>query len=392
MNIFKISLYMALESIMLNKLRSLLTMIGIVIGMASVVVVYAVCSGGRDSVIEEVKKLGPNLIAVYRNDGAMTKEDVQTIIREVPLLKNPAPVKYQQTFIKLSKEIEDISIMGCTPAYQKVRNIELLMGRFIQPDDCKNYRKVAVLDEETKDKLFPNKNPIGEKIKLFGIKFRIIGVLKRKERKENNLAEQFANTEPTMIPLSVMQRITDKRYISILFATVENEQQMSMAAEQIKNTLLKRHQEIKKFHIFTSEEVRKIINEISNTLVISAAIIAIVSLLVGGIGIMNIMLVSVTERIKEIGIRKALGAKYKDILIQFLIEAGSISGIGGIAGTIIGIISAIIIAKFVGWPPLISVELVIFAFFFSVSVGIAFGLYPADKAAKLDPTEALRHE
>lgn len=388
--IWKQSLKMALRALSVNKLRSILTIIGIAIGIASVVVIYAICLGGRKVIISQINQLGPNLVAVYQAGGTLENDDVEEIKRGLrDEIIYSAPVLYYSGKIEYKGKIRYMNVMGTTPEYRFVRNVKLSKGEFLKDKDQIQANRVCVLDEETKEEFFKGIEPIGEKIKIEGFRFDVVGVM---EKKSGNIWEEFANKEPTIVPISVIQKFIRKKRLQVLFLQIKDLKDVENISYRIKEILKRKYANIDNFKIFTLKDAIGMVDKVTKTLIIISSSVAGISLLVGGIGIMNIMLVTVVERTKEIGLRKATGARTKDILLQFLIEAGCISGIGGIIGIIIGVAGGYIAAKLAKWEAIISYEMIVFTFLFSIIVGVFFGLYPARKAAKLEPTEALRYE
>jgi putative ABC transport system permease protein len=279
--------------------------------------------------------------------------------------------------------------MGTTAGYEKIRNTEIFKGRFINKDDLNNRRRVCILDEDTVKELFGEEDAIGKKVKIGFFTYSVIGVVKTKT---SSFTEIIQEKQPTILPISVVQKFTQDKYVPLIFAQAKSYESIDNAVSQIKDVLQRKGITQESIKIQTLKDVIEAIQKIVRILSLIIGGVASVSLLVGGVGIMNIMFVSVIERTREIGIRKAIGARKKDLLLQFLIEAVSISTMGGIIGIILGIIIANISASFAKWPPIVKPKSVILAFIFSFSVGIFFGVYPAYKAANLNPVEALRYE
>jgi putative ABC transport system permease protein len=343
---------MAIRALSANKLRSILTIIGVAIGIASVVVIYAICLGGRKVIISQINQLGPNLVAVYQAGGTLKNDDVEEIVRGCGNeIIYSAPVLYYYGKIEYKGKIRYMNIMGTTPEYKFVRNVELSKGEFLKDKDEKQANRVCVLDEETKEEFFKETEIIGEKIKIEGFKFEVVGMMKKKS---GNIWEEFANKEPTIVPLSVIQKFIRRKELQILFLQIKDLKDVEKVSYRIKEILKRKYTNIDNLKVFTLKDAIGMVDKVTKTLIIISSSVAGISLLVGGIGIMNIMLVSVTERTKEIGLRKATGARTKDILLQFLIEAGCISGIGGIIGIIIGVAGGYIAAKLARWEAIIS--------------------------------------
>lgn len=394
------SLIIALENLWGNKTRSILTMLGMVIGVAAIVLIFAIGKGGQLLIVKELELFGSNLIVVQREERkefnslkperpqGLTSKDAEEIVRGCPEVVNAAPVIYYTLQISKGKKIRLAWIMGTTPGYSEARRTELLYGRFLTEEDLEKRSKVCILDDELSNELFGSIDPIGEKVKIGFFTFKVIGVSKKKV---SSISEVIQERQPTVIPMTVLEKISGIKDVPMIFAQAESYSKVEEATREIRELLSKRmpQDEVK---ITTLKDLLKTINKIINIVSLIVGSIAAISLIVGGIGIMNIMLVSVTERTREIGIRIATGARRKDILLQFLIESSSMSGFGGILGILLGVAGSILVAQFAKWPPVVTSYSIILAFCFSVAVGITFGLYPANKAAKLDPVEALRYE
>lgn len=393
------SIRTALEGIWANKMRSALTMLGIIIGVAAVIAVIAIGEGGRASVMTSLEGMGTNLFVVYpssRNSETpltrrdmVTLEDIEGVRSIIPTLKAVAPTAWQTTMTQYGKEKQRTNIISTTGDYAAIRNLNLLEGRFLTDDEDKSKRRVIVINEELAKAFFPGKSSLGKQIYLMSTPFTVIGVIK------NDPAAPFGMSgEPpkeAAIPLGTAQTIFGFLRIQIEGQTY-NKEEVQETIDQVVKLLHKRHQNEDKYRGWSLDQEAATANQILGVVALVVGSIAGISLLVGGIGVMNIMLVSVTERTREIGIRMALGATRKDILIQFLIEAVVICVIGGIIGTIIGVGGAFIVAMIAQWPPLVSVRTILVAFAFSATIGIFFGIYPANKASKLDPIDALRYE
>ena len=388
---------MALEGIWVNKLRSTLTMLGIIIGVAAVIAVVAIGQGGQAAVIASLEKMGTNLFSVWprSNDNErvtvadlITIQDVEVIKNSATAVKYISPVHNRIFPIKNGKKTRRTSVYGIWPDYQEIRNIEIERGRFINEADEQGGRRVIVLESELATHLFGHEDPIMQQVDFNGIPLTVIGITKSEKSflmGPNQMVEAY-------IPFSTLATAIRYPYVSYIEASAISRDQTELAIEQTKRILHHRHRNKDKYHAFNMQQEMNQANQIMGILQLIVGSIAAISLLVGGIGVMNIMLVSVTERTREIGIRKALGAQHSDIMLQFLIEAVIICLIGGGFGILLGVSGSIIVAKIANWPPLVSPVTILIAFVFSAAIGIFFGLYPANKAAKLDPIEALRYE
>ena len=390
-----------------NKLRSGLTMLGIIIGVAAVIAMVSITEGARRRINQQIEGLGSNLLMVLpekssemakRKQGksrGLTYGDAFDI-SEVFWVKNVAPCVTVKAKLKHLKRDCDAAIEGTTPVYQEIRNFYVQNGRFISPGDMEGCRQTVVIGNTIKDVLFGENNPIGKEIKIGKDRFVVVGVMEEKGQ------VAFVNfNEKVFIPITTaMKKFAGTDSISNLQVQIINRKATKKAMAKIREILLTRHQQVLDFRLVSQEEFLKTIEQTTLTFKLMLGGIAAISLLVGGIGIMNIMLVSVTERTREIGIRKAVGADRGDILGQFLVESVIVSFIGGMIGIFLGIFLGFAICNILAssvplageWPMVISFTSIAIGFLFSVTVGIFFGIYPAYKASGLDPVDALRHE
>ncbi len=392
------SLWVALESLWANKLRSFLTTLGIIIGVGAVIAVVAIGQGGQAMVVQEIRSLGTDLVLVVsvpREDerGRMDMKyleaaDLEDIESKVPSVLSLSPeVSFEmQVWYGSSRFSEQVT--GVSDAFQVVRDIEMEDGQFLRPRDIERRARVAVLGREIASELFPGGDYIGNTVYLDGLKYTVIGVMA--PRKRGMFMGDEVDDRSILIPYTTLQRLTGTERIDILFVKA-HPGRAHVAAQEIEEVLEARHGE-GYFELVTLEQAIEAVERVTGILTTVVAGVAAVALLVGGIGIMNIMLVSVTERTREIGLRKAIGAKRSDILWQFIIEAVVLSGTGGILGIAFGAMMVEIASMVMGLPSLVSPGAVVMAFSFSALVGIVFGVYPASKAANLDPIDALRYE
>ncbi|MGE5381267.1 MAG: ABC transporter permease [Methylocystaceae bacterium] len=386
----------ALESIRGHKLRSFLTTLGIVIGIAAVITVMAVGQGGRAMLVSEMEKLGSNLFVIYvnYNDGSewrpwdITEADVRMLKQAIPEISYVAPVSYNSMKIRGSYGEDGYRIYGTSESFAMVRKLQLQRGRFFTDQENKSGRRVAVLDNQAATKLFKNEEAVGQTVLIEGNPVLVIGVLKKEESSMIN----FESDSIVYLPRSVLSEITGWDSISELECSAVSKDQVTVALQRAQRLMERRHNAPGHYAGFSMEKEMQSANRITGIMTLIIGAIAAISLIVGGIGVMNIMLVSVSERTREIGIRMALGAKRRDILIQFLIEAVVLCFIGGIIGISLGYGGAYIIAKIAKWPPLVSWGTVALACGFSALVGVIFGLLPANQASRLDPIEALRRD
>ncbi len=398
------SVRIAMRAMASNPLRSLLTMLGVIIGVGAVVAMVAIGQGARASVTQQVQALGSNLLTVFagtaqfggvsRGDSVrtLTLEDAEAIRAGVPRAIGISAEFSRQAQVVFRAENTTTQVSGVTPEFQTVRNFRPAKGQFFTEEEMRARAKVAVVGRTVATRLFGDVEPIGQRIKIRGITFDVIGVMEEKG------ATAFSDRDDVVfVPLLTAQRrlfgVTHVRTIHVQVATAE---EMTEAQAALTEVLRARHRlgpaEENDFTIRSQADILQAFTGVSQTMTVLLGGIAAVSLIVGGIGIMNIMLVSVTERTREIGIRKAVGARRRDILLQFLVESIALSVTGGVIGIGVGVIGSRLISQFAGWATLLSVQAIAMAFSFAVAVGVFFGLYPARRAASLDPIDALRHE
>jgi len=399
----------ALESLTANKLRAALTILGIVIGVASVIAMLAVGAGAQDTIIGSISGIGTNLLFVFqgnlqqdiRNEQPLTMGDVLAFsdVFQAPHIEDIAPTITGNIGVVHEGESTTVELRGVTPEFESVRNYDLIEGDFITDDNVNGRASVALLGPEVADKLFGRRKFLtGETIRIDGQPFRVIGVLEAKGGGSFGSQDNVVLVPITTARVRLLNRERD--HVDVVFVQAIDADSVPLVYEEIAQILRTRHRTelgADDFTIFTQEDFLSLAGTITNVFTIFLGGIAAISLLVGGIGIMNIMLVSVTERTKEIGLRKAVGAKKADILIQFLTESIMLSLFGGIIGIIFGwIISAVVgrIAAASGTPfsPAVGLDAILLATIFSTAVGLFFGIYPANRAANLEPVEALRYE
>ena len=397
----------ALRSLGKNKMRTFLTMLGIIIGVASVIAMLAIGQGSKQSIQAQISTLGTNVIMIFpqaSNTGGvrmeagssqkMTLEDVTAIADRCP------SVAYITPQVRSSGQLVNgnlnwrTSVFGVYPDYFDIRNLKLMSGNLFTMSDDRSATKVCVIGQTVVTNLFgANTDPVGSYIRINKIPFKIVGITEKKGQ------NAFGQDQDDMViaPFSTVQkRLMAITYIQSMLASAKSEPQIPAASQEITDVLKAKHNlgpsEDPDFTIRTQTDIANAATATSGILTILLATIASISLLVGGIGIMNIMLVSVTERTREIGIRMSVGARGRDVLLQFLIEALLISLLGGLIGVTLGVLVSQLIANILSWPVSITVQSILMSFFFSSAIGIFFGWYPARKAAGLNPIDALRYE
>lgn len=383
-------LKMSLSSIVSNKMRTFLTMLGIIIGISSVIVLVGIGQGAKEQISSQIEKLGTNLITVSitgSRNKSVTNAELDEL-KKKPGIKDIAPVASGNVNLKAGTNSESVSLSGVTPDFSEIRKMGVQSGRFITQDDVNNRFNVAVIGTETANNLYGTTDVVGQSIYVDGVKYRVVGVL---EEQGSSMAGSGDDT--IIIPISNAQRLLKNTNIRTFYIEAKDKNSVNTAMGYLELFMENKFNgDTSAFRVFNQSSLLDTANSSTNTLTMMLGGIAAISLIVGGIGIMNIMLVSVIERTREIGIRKAIGAKRKAILLQFLIESSTISGIGGIIGVILGFLFKIILQSILKMNILISSGVVIGAFSFSVAVGVIFGMYPAFKASKLNPIEALRYE
>lgn len=391
---------MAIRSLRANKVRSFLTMLGVIIGVASVILLVSVGSGLQKYITDQLEGVGSNLIMIMPGkldlkkigqgggspanliSSKFTIKDAKDLVSNSSLIKAAAPGTAAQSSVKYGTEKMYTQIIGITANYPEIMNSPLANGEHFSETDDRAARKVAVIGSEIAKTLFKDEDPIDKKILIGNTRFTVIGVLKSR-------GLGGASEDHVAIPITVAMRIFNQQKVQLIYATAVSSEQMDQAIAEAKTTLLNRLAE-DDFTILTQKDILGVVSSILGTLTLALGGIAAISLIVGGIGIMNIMLVSVTERTHEIGLRKALGATPNVILVQFLIEAIVLSAGGGIIGIIIGGGGALLLSNVM--PAQVTLWAVFLAFSVSFIIGIIFGVAPARKAARMNPIEALRYE
>jgi putative ABC transport system permease protein len=398
--------FIALRALRRNKMRSILTALGIIIGVASVVAMVAVGNGAQARITKQVSALGQNLLTVFsgsKNSGGVsgglgsastiTLADADALAREIPdvIAISPEDSATQQAIA--NGHNWSTTVVGESENYLKIRSWNLMAGSMFDAHDVRGAAKVAVIGSKTANELFGPLNPIGQSVRINKIPFTVIGLLGSKGAGMGGMNQD----DRIIIPYTTaMKRVTGDKYLRSVNLQISGSDRMEIAQQQITSLLRQRHRisngATDDFNIFNQKEIADTVNSISIVITLLLGSVAGISLVVGGIGIMNIMLVSVTERTREIGIRIAVGAQPGDIRLQFLIEAITLSLFGGLIGVLSGVSISHLVGVFADFQAIVSTGSIILAFGVSSVIGVFFGFYPAHKAAKLDPIAALRYE
>ena len=396
----------ATKSIVKNKMRTLLTMLGIIIGVGAVIVMVAVGQGAKGEIQRRIDNLGTNMIVITQaatrqggvsqgagTSGRLTLDDYQVLKREGLLLTQVSPVEVAPSQVIGGSSNWRTLVNGVSLDYQTIRDWTISSGRFFDQSDLQAIRKVAVVGKTVADNLFPGQDPVGAQIRIRNEPFQIIGVLGSK----GQTAEGTDQDDLILAPYTTVQaRLSGFNFIAQILASTANKDDIPAAQEEIRQILRGAHKlpsyADDDFTVRNQTDLAQAAQGTTSVMTALLAAIASISLLVGGIGIMNIMLVSVTERTREIGIRMAIGARGSDVLTQFLVESIVMSVLGGVIGVGVGFGGAAILSKVTGWQTTIAPQMVLVALGFSAAVGIFFGFYPARKAAAMDPIQALRYE
>ena len=400
------TLRIALRALARNKLRAFLTMLGIIIGVGAVIAMVAIGEGAKSTIRAQIAALGTNVLIVlpgsnvqggvragFGNVTTLLDSDAKAMARELPSVAFVSPVLRRQDQVVAGNLNWGTLAQGVAPEFQQIRDWQVVEGRFLHEGDMDSAAKVAVVGQTVARQLFGNDDALDAVIRIRNIPFRVVGVLGAK----GQTGQGTDQDDTIMIPYTTMQkRLMRITWVQSIVVKAVSAERVEEAQEQITLLLRQRHrigpEREDDFNVRNLSDIAEAATTTARVMAVLLGSVASISLLVGGIGIMNIMLVSVTERTREIGIRMAVGARSRDIMLQFLVEAVVMAATGGLIGILLGIGSSEVLKQWAQWPTLISPTIVAIAFLFSGAVGVFFGFYPAKKAASLDPIEALRYE
>ncbi len=400
---FREAVVLAFEMLAANRIRTALTMLGVMIGVAAIILLVSLGQGATAYITRELTGMGTNILIITpgktQTSGGfhpplgstvrkLTYDDAIALRRRATLLTDAVPVVLGTGKVRYQGVNRDTTVIGVTPEFQRVRNLYVEIGQFVGEEDVEGRRRVAVLGRTVKRELFGEENPLGRFVTLADSRYRVIGIMEQK-----GVSLGYDIDDLVFVPVRSAQDLFDTDRLFEILASVRSPEEIDRAIQQVKDTLIRRHGNREDFTVISQGAMLSAFTSILKILTTALGGIAGVSLVVGGIGIMNIMLVSVRERTREIGIRKAVGARRRDILGQFLLESMVLSTLGGVLGIALGVGGATMLSLLFAYlPTRVSLWAVLMAFGFSTAVGIFFGAYPARRAALLDPVQALRYE
>jgi putative ABC transport system permease protein len=400
------TLRIALRALARNKLRAFLTMLGIIIGVGAVIAMVAIGEGAKSTIRSQIAALGTNVLIIlpgsnvqggvragFGNVNTLLDSDAKAMARELQSVAFSSPVLRRQDQVVSGNLNWGTLAQGVAPEFQQIRDWQIAEGRFLHEGDMDSAAKVAVIGQTVARQLFGNDDSLDAVIRIRNIPFRVIGVLAPK----GQTGQGTDQDDTIMIPYTTMQkRLMRITWVQSIVVRAVSAERVDEAQEQITLLLRQRHRigpdREDDFNVRNLSDIAEAATTTARVMAVLLGSVASISLLVGGIGIMNIMLVSVTERTREIGIRMAVGARSRDIMLQFLVEAVVMAATGGLIGILLGVGSSEVIKQWAHWPTLIDPAIIVIAFLFSGAVGVFFGFYPARKAASLDPIDALRYE
>jgi len=410
MDILTTAFRLAIRAMLAYKTRTLLTMLGIIIGIGAVIIMISVGRGASFAVQDEINKMGSNMLMIWSGSSSrggvrggagsiptLRLEDAKAIERECPAIREVTYVIYRTGQIVAGKANWGTQLYGTNPDYMTVRSWPVAEGEFLNAQHEKSAASVVVLGATVAENLFqPGEEIIGQRVRILNFPFKVIGVM---AKKGGNVGGRDQDDCAFVPYTTAMRKLMGRRIpglVHFIGVSAQSETLIPEAKREIEELLRQRHRILPNtdddFNVRTLDEFVQMAAKTTGTMTMLLTAVAAISLIVGGIGIMNIMLVSVTERTREIGIRMAVGAKERDVLIQFLVESTTMSITGGILGTVLGITVSQALSKLGGWPTIVALDSILLATLFSGAVGIFFGFYPARKASRLDPIEALRYE
>jgi putative ABC transport system permease protein len=393
----------SLRALRRNKMRSILTALGIIIGVGAVIAMVSIGNGAKAQVEAQVASLGQDVIVIFPGSftsggmrggwgsaSTLTVDEAEAIKREVPNVFGVSPEARDRAQVLANGLNWNTLVMGESPDYSAVRSWPIAEGAMFTDQDVRSVAKVAVVGRTVADQLFPDGDPVGKTIRIRNIPFKVVGVF---APKGFNLFGQDQDDTVVIPYTSHLKRVSHHTNINSILVQASSAETIAKVQQDITDLLMQRRNGREQdFTVRNQVEIAQAATATSKIMTILLAVVACISLVVGGIGIMNIMLVSVTERTREIGIRLAVGAHGRDVLLQFLIEAVVLSTLGGAIGILLGVVASRLIPVFLGWPSLVSTLSVLLSFSISAAIGMFFGYYPARKAAQLDPIDALRYE
>lgn len=402
MNIIE-SFKQALSSLRANKLRSILTMVGIIMGVFSVITIVAIGNATQSYMDNEFAKIGANVLVVHYKSGTINSNDVLKnddlkTISSVEEIKNVGTVVSGSGSLRVGSKTRRASISGVSSQYKEIMPSDMAQGRMINNIDNSTKSNVVVIDETFAKEMFKESNPVGQKLRVTlnsgsSLNLTIIGVT---EVEDSPFGDMMGENQPVYItiPMTTLQSYYGDNSLNYIYASVEetDNSKLQKIGNKVIRALENKHGNKDKYAVEFLSDYQEMLNQVLGIVSSVLLVVAVITLVVGGIGIVNILLVSVTERIREIGVRKALGARKRDIIFQFITESIMLTGISGLIGIIFGILGGFIISSVIDIPPVINIKVIVLAFLGSVALGLLFGVYPAKKAADLDPIESLRYE